>query len=191
MSTTYPGAGRRKLARDRVDEHHGRAIETAQKFAERPVKSLFDMGCGAGTLMTAARNRGIESEGNDLNKASIDRLKAMGFMAYQGFTQQLSINRTYDMVMNLDYLEHSYNPTEDLALCHRILNPGGVLYLKTLYLGCPNHVAYGAGWGLFGNGHFHYFFPETLNAMVVKSGFRVKHVETKGLILIIGVKDGS
>jgi 2-polyprenyl-3-methyl-5-hydroxy-6-metoxy-1,4-benzoquinol methylase len=132
--------------------------------------------------------RSIEAEGNDLNKASIDNLRAMGFNAHLGFSQNLKLDRTYDMVMNLDYLEHSYTPVDDLAMNFKILNPGGVLYLKTLYLGCPNHVANGEAWGLFGNGHFHYFFPETLRKMVESVGFQVAHLQTKGLIVVVGLK---
>lgn len=178
----------RKLARDNVGKHHRRAIESAMSFARRPVESLFDIGCGAGTLMMEGRALGIEAEGNDLNKAAIDHLKELGFNAYLGFTQNIDFPRTYDMVMNLDYLEHSYEPTADLRLNFNMLNSGGVLYLKTLYLGCPKHVANGSAWGLFGNGHFHYFFPDTLRKMVESAGFEVAHYETKGLIVIVGIK---
>jgi hypothetical protein len=178
----------RKLERPNVLLHHRRAIEDAMGFARRAVHSLYDMGCGAGTVMMEARRLGLEAEGNDLNRASIDMLVADGFKARCGFTRELEFDRGYDVVMNLDYLEHSYEPFDDLKTSHRILNQGGVLYLKTLYLGCPNHLLDGEHWNLFGNGHFHFFHPDTLKAMVREAGFSIVSCKTAALITIAAVK---
>lgn len=181
----------RKLNRPNVRLRHRAAIEEAISYADREVDSLYDMGCGAGTIMMEARDMGLVAEGNDVNKASIEMLSSLGLKAYLGFSKDVNPGRTYDIVTNLDYLEHSYEPFDDLNTCYRILNTGGVLYLKTLYLGCPNHVRDGEGWNLFGNGHFHYFFPDTLREMVIAAGFEIAEFKLAALVTVIGLRRAS
>lgn len=178
----------RKRERRNIDLHHRRALEKAISFAKRKVERVFDVGCGAGTLMIQARALGLEAEGNDLNRAAIEELQSMGFKAHLAFTKDLVIDKKFDVVMNLDYLEHSYTPMRDLRLNFDMLNEGGVLYLKTLYLGSPDHVADGAAWSLLGNGHFHYFLPDTLVKMIEAAGFEVVMTEMKQLALVIARK---
>ena len=179
-----------KLARPNIGKHHRATVEQAVRHLGRPAATLLDMGCGAGTVMMQARELGIEAEGNDVNKASIDHLKALGFCSYLGFTHEIAYRRQYDIVMNLDYIEHSYYPFKDLLTCHDVLGPGGILYLKTLYIGSPDHVAQGEKWKLFGNGHFHFFTPETLQAMVRQAGFEIIEAKIAQLITIVARKAG-
>lgn len=182
-------AVRRKRERKNIDEIHRKHIEKAMSFLGRPAKRLFDMGCGAGTTLLEARKLGMEAEGNEINKASVDLLISEGFKAYHGFTQELTLpSNAYDIVINFDYLEHSYTPLEDLRTCLDILSPGGVMYLKTLYLGCPAHVEKGLNWQLFGPGHFHFFTPEVLRRLVEKAGFKVLEVKTGQLIFVAAKK---
>lgn len=179
----------RKRARAGILEGHGKIIDEAAAYLDRAPKTLFDMGCGAGTILLAARERGIEAEGNDVNRFSIDHLKGEGFNAHFGFTDQVDLPEgRFDIVTNLDYLEHTYQPMDDLHRCARMLAPGGVLYLKTLYLDCPRHKEMGPGWNLFGPGHFHFFPAETLRAMVLDAGLEIVKVKTVGLITIIARK---
>lgn len=179
----------KKRGRPNVLEGHGGIIDEAASYLARPAKTLFDMGCGAGTVMLAARERGIEAEGNDVNRYSIDHLKGEGFNAHFGFTDQLDLPEgKFDIVTNLDYLEHTYFPMDDLYRCRDILAPGGILYLKTLYLDCPRHLEMGEAWNLFGAGHFHFFPADTLQDMVEHAGLEVLKVKAGGLITIIARK---
>lgn len=165
----------RKRARNRVNETHHAYIKQAMGLvAGKPAQRLFDMGCGAGTTLIEARKLGLDAEGNEINRASVDLLVSEGFKVYHGFTQELDLPKgAYDIVLNLDYLEHTYTPLEDLRTCFDILRPGGALFLKTLYLGCPAHREKGNDWQLFGPGHFHFFTPAVLRRLVEKAGFNV------------------
>lgn len=148
----------KKLDRPNVRQAHRLIVETAARYLERKGKRLYDMGCGAGTVMTEAKAIGIEPDGNDVNKCGIDMLREMGLHARHGFTNELDLpSNAYDVVANLDYLEHAYVPFNDLRTCARILAPRGILYLKTLYLGSPAHWIRGEGWKMFGQGHFSFF----------------------------------
>jgi SAM-dependent methyltransferase len=178
----------RKLLRPNVAKVHRRHVERALAQLGRPARSLFDMGCGAGTVLHAARALGLEASGNDINHYAIERLREAGFPAVHGFTSELQLTGQYDIVTNFDYLEHTHTPFDDLKTCFELLAPDGILYLKTLYLGSADHRRDGEGWKLFGPGHFHFFFPEVLLAMIREAGFMVEHVETPQLIFVLARK---
>lgn len=181
-----------KLARRNVHRYHLEEVELAIKYLGYQPKRLYDMGCGAGTVMMGAKELGIEAYGNDVNKASIDMLNEMGFNAQHGFTKDVAMpNVPMDIVINFDYLEHTYTPFEDLQQCFDLLKPGGFMHLKTLYLDCPEHKKNGAAWNLFGLGHFYFFTEDVLKTMIEKSGFDIIHAKTDEMISVYARKPGG
>ncbi|OKL43391.1 methyltransferase domain-containing protein [Pseudovibrio exalbescens] len=186
----------RKLSRPNVLAVHEKAVERAEGFFKeandgRRPKVIFDMGFGAGTLMEAARLKEMEAEGNEINLAGVHRMQDLGFNAHHGFTRDLSLEpERFDMVFNFDYLEHSYEPFQDLKTCNALLKGNGILYLKTLYLDCPDHLLKGPNYQLLGQGHFSYFWPRTLLCMFQSAGFEILELRMTGLIYIIAKKVG-
>lgn len=178
----------RKISRPNVMVVHDRAIKHALKF-QPDAKRLFDMGCGAGTIMEAAKENGLTAAGNDINKSAIKRLDELGFETYHGFTNELDLpKKKYDIVINFDYVEHSYEPYQDLITCNEILKDDGILYLKTLYLDCPDHILKGYSYQLFGKGHYSYFPARTLCSMVYSAGFEIEDLRLGQLIFITARK---
>lgn len=178
----------RKLGRPNVMVVHDRAIKHALKF-QPDAKTLFDMGCGAGTIMEAAKINGMSASGNDINKCAVERLNDLGFETYHGFTNELDLLKDkYDIVINFDYVEHSYEPYQDLVKCNEILKDDGILYLKTLYLDCPDHILKGYAYQLFGQGHYSYFPARTLCSMVYSAGFEIEDLRLGQLIFITARK---
>jgi len=165
---------RKKLSRSNSIAQHRRAIEEAAKAARRTVKKLYHMDCGAGVLLMAARALGIEVEGNDANLVAIRMLRELGFNVHHGFAGEVEFgDLKVDALMSIGHLGESYEPFGDLKRAHALLNAGGAVYLKAPYLGCPNHLAYGQAWKIFGASFIHYFYPETLRAMIERAGFTV------------------
>jgi hypothetical protein len=181
----------RKLNRPNVLKIHHEHVLRAANFLGRSPNMLFDMGCGAGTIMVAARNQNIEVGGNDVNGAAVRQLRDQGFDVQLCRTDQIKILHKYDIVINLDYLEHSFIPFDDLKVCHRMLAEDGILYLKTLFLNSPNHRREGENWRLFGAGHFHFFYPDVLLTMVRAAGFSIEYVDTRELITVAARRDAS
>lgn len=180
----------KRLNRPNVMSIHTRVVEEAVEAARRPVKKLFDMGCGAGTVMMAAHLMGIQAEGNDVNGVAIRMLDELGFTARLGFTKQLDFGgMKYDAVTSLEYIEQSYEPFDDLKRSHELLYEGGVLYLKTVYLDCPDHQASGETWPMFGAGHFHFFHPETLSAMIRGAGFKIIETRFASTATVIAIRE--
>jgi len=144
------------------------------------------MGCGAGTTLMEAQALGIEAWGNDINKAAVDMLNQKGLHVLHGLSKDIDLPADYfDVVLNFDYLEHSFTPLEDLRKCYDASKPGGILYLKTLYLGSPQHKRKGEAWHLFCPGHFHFFTPDVLQSMIESVGYELVDVELDELIFVV------
>lgn len=178
----------RQLSGPNIGALHRRAVEQAMAAAERPVHTLYDMGCGAGTAMMEAARLGIESQGSDANKVAIDMLGELGFTARHGFPRQIDFDgMKFDAVLCLNSLGESYEPFDDLKLCRAVLHDRGALYLRTPYLGGPQHRAKGAAWAVFGQENVHYFYRDTLAAMIEAAGFRIVDEERIGRLGIAAV----
>lgn len=179
-------ATERKLNRPTARRLHRIRIEELLRL-RKDANTLFDMGTGAGTVLTEARELGLKVTGNDINAYAIDRLRKLGVEAYSVPTQKLDKviprDRIFDFMIVFDYIEHTYTPLDDLKWARRHITNYGVLSLATMWLGCPAHQKEGANWRLLGMGHFHYFTPEVLVKMVEAARFEVITV-LKGVALI-------
>lgn len=173
----------RKLNRPDVQGVHDR--KAAEFLRACPgARDVFDVGFGADTLLHAFRKLGLNASGNEVNEFAVRMLRGQGFEVTGTPTLRLERKARYDMVTMLDYLEHTYTPFDDLLTVHAMLRPGGMLHLKTLYLGCPSHTAKGELWQLFSMGHFYYFTPQVLRGMIRNAGFDIVDMRLGGLIHI-------
>lgn len=174
-----------------------RAWRVAQKTAnlalvERsvPPGRLLTIGCGDGTELEVARDRGWTVEGYDVDADTTARVAARtGATVYTGDLFALPLPAgAYDCVYLDQVLEHPKNPADYLRLCHRLLRPGGLLYL-----GVPNIASLASTVqtllgraGLKGRRrgrhydtfhHLFYYSPGTLPPLLERRfGFRVERV---------------
>jgi 2-polyprenyl-3-methyl-5-hydroxy-6-metoxy-1,4-benzoquinol methylase len=149
-------------------------------------KSLFDIGTGGGTLLIEAKNMGLKVSGNDINRASsIYLMETYGINIFEEPTNKLDFKYKYDIITMLDYIEHSYTPFDDLTFACKHLADNGILYLKTLYLNCPNHKKMKDKWNLFGEGHYHYFTVSTLMNMIYDCNLKLLEVSLYDAIIKI------
>lgn len=176
---------------------HRMAVRLAQKESnvarlEQFVKPgrLLSIGCGDGLELRVARERGWEIEGYDVDAATTARVaRTLNATIHTGdlFTLPLESD-AYDCVYLDQVLEHPKNPAAFLRLCHRLIRPGGLLYL-----GVPNIMSASAVYktalgrvGLKRNRgkhydtfhHLFYYSPGTLPPLLERRyGFRVLRVE--------------
>jgi len=167
----------RKLNRPNVMSIHKTIVKRAIKFAKHP-KTLFDVGTGAGTLLIAAKQLGLEVEGNEINGYACEQLSKKGFRVFHLPTCNLNIDKTYNIITCLDYVEHSYTPIEDLFWIYNHQEYGGILYLKTLFLGCPDHQKEGPNWKLFAEGHIYFYWPDVLLRIIHEVGYETMYLHT-------------
>lgn len=98
----------------------------------RQLNRWLDVGCGAGTLMRAARSRGWEVAGTDVGQGAVEGARAAGFDVRLGELGELDLPRSgFDVVSMVEVLEHVPDPDALLGQAAGLLRPGGALYLTT------------------------------------------------------------
>ena len=99
-------------------------------------KTLLDVGCGGGLLSEPMARLGATVTGID---AAEKNIKTASVHAEE---QNLSINyvhtsieehhQTYDIILNMEVVEHVENPALFMQTCADRLNPGGMMIVATL-----------------------------------------------------------
>jgi SAM-dependent methyltransferase len=139
---------------------------------------LLDIGCNEGrTLKNYARN-GFQAEGTELNETAAAVARAAGFHVFTGQLEDFAPATPYDVAVLSNVLEHSLDPKAMLLSAHRLLKPGGQVWIS-----CPNSQSwlrsvFGQWWI---NWHipFHitHFSPHALRNLLEDSGFL--HIEIR------------
>lgn len=129
---------RLEFIRDAIDVHWGGDIEARRPLAG---KSVLDVGCGAGLLAEPLARLGGEVTGVD---AAPENVQAAAAHAEQGGLDirymaaeigELDLG-TFDLVTNLEVLEHVEDKPAFIAALASRLAPGGLMILST-----PNRTA--------------------------------------------------
>lgn len=146
--------------------------------------NLLDIGCNEGRGLRRYKENGFTAEGLELNEKAAAVAQRQGFSVYTKLLEFFEPATNYDVAVLSNVLEHSLNPREMLLHVHRILKPGGQVWIS-----CPNSRSWLRS--IFGrfwiNWHvpFHIvqFSPTTLRRLLEDAGFnniQIKH-ETPAL----------
>lgn len=130
--------------------------EITQKFeqvldhVERLVSPgrLLDVGAGPGFMVAAARDRGWDATGVDLNAWAAEYAREeLGVEVRRASLEEAEVgNGELDALCMLDLIEHVTDPHAVLAEAARVLRPGGVLAILTPDAGSPVSRALGGRW---------------------------------------------
>lgn len=147
--------------------------------------ALLDIGCGTGTTLVEAQARGWRVLGLEPGRAACavarQRLGAtsQGRVIEGYFPSHLPVDQaSFDAIAILDVLEHFVDPQAFLRLIRRHLAPGGRLFVQV-----PNWDSLlvqleGRASSVICTGHWSYFTPKSLPALLTRAGFRALHLET-------------
>jgi 2-polyprenyl-6-hydroxyphenyl methylase / 3-demethylubiquinone-9 3-methyltransferase len=122
--------------RDRVAENFGRDARTA-----RPLEGLrvLDIGCGGGLLSEPIARMGADVVGADPSEKNIGiattHAKASGVAVdYRAVTaeQLAEAGETFDIVLNMEVVEHVADVEFFLATCAKLVRPGGLMFIATI-----------------------------------------------------------
>lgn len=149
---------------------------------ERAPGRLLDVGCGPGTFLAVARERGWTALGMDINAASVARCREQGLDALAGpFPHAELAGRTFDAIVLNDVIEHLPEPRAALAQIHGMLAPGGVLFISTPDIGSSVARVSGVNWlHLKPIEHLTYFDRRTLARVLIEARFQVVHCAAIG-----------
>jgi 2-polyprenyl-6-hydroxyphenyl methylase/3-demethylubiquinone-9 3-methyltransferase len=102
--------------------------------------SLLDIGCGGGLLCEPMRRLGFDVTGVDASERNIAvaaaHAEAMGIsIDYRAATAEALLAQDgarFDVVLNMEVVEHVIDPGQYLRDCARLLKPGGLMIVATL-----------------------------------------------------------
>lgn len=134
---------------------------------------LLDIGCGSGEFLKRAEFLGWSAEGVDVDAEAVSVARASGLKATVGSIETFAgVRDAYDVVTCNHVIEHTHQPIELLKAIHRILKPGGLLWIETPNIDSIGHALFGRSWrGLEVPRHIAIFSRDALVRAVEELGF--------------------
>ncbi len=116
--------------------HFGRDAKSLRPFEGL---SLLDIGCGGGLLSEPMARLGFAVTGADASERNIGTAKAHATQTgleidYLATTAEALVaeGRSFDVVLNMEVVEHVADVSGYLAACTQLLKPGGLTFVATL-----------------------------------------------------------
>ncbi len=122
--------------RDQVCSHFGRDPK-----GEKPFEGLdlLDIGCGGGLLSEpmcrlGARVTGVDASANNIKTASVHAAQSGLNVTYRAVTAEdlVAENHGFDVILNMEVVEHVADVPLFLEACAAMLKPGGLMIIATI-----------------------------------------------------------
>jgi dolichol-phosphate mannosyltransferase len=145
-------------------------------------RRLLDVGCAAGFLLEAARERGWDVAGVEMSPhAARFANERLGGVVRQGTLEQARFeNDSFDCVVMLDIVEHVADPMALLREATRVLKPGGFLLLSAPNVRSASARLAGRRWFHFKRDHVVLFSPHTLLRALEDAGLECFNIQRNG-----------
>ncbi len=143
---------------------------------------LLDVGCGDGRVLELLHSRHPRAVGVDISWNALREAKQRvptGRWACAALERELPFaDASFDVALFFEVIEHLLDVPTALRALHRVLRPGGLLYLSTPYHGLAKNLALAA---LAFDHHFdpvgphiRFFTVRSLTRLLRQAGFRVE-----------------
>lgn len=142
---------------------------------------VLDIGCGYGFFLESLDESGYCTCGMDLSRAALKEAKKrtkanLAQACSTGIPFKASF---FDAVTLFDVIEHVQNYDLALKEIHRVLKPGGYVFLITLNASSLLRFLLGRSWSWYMDPtHVHIFSTSRMERSLCDSGFRDVHVRT-------------
>ena len=136
---------------------------------------LLDFGCGWGSVLNAAGLAGWLATGLEVDERKVAFCKEHGLSAVYGdlLTRPFA-PATFDAVIAEQVFEHLYNPVAYMKELHRVLKPGGLLYVAVPNFGGVAAKLRGPEWEyVHPASHVRYFDRASLADTAQRCAFEV------------------
>jgi SAM-dependent methyltransferase len=136
---------------------------------------LLDFGCGWGSVLKAARDHGWRATGIEVDERKVAFCGEHGLAAVYGdLLARPFAPETFDAAIAEQVFEHLYTPVPYMKELHRVLKPGGLLYVAVPNYGGIEAKLRGAEWEyVHPASHVRYFDRSSLADMANRCGFDV------------------
>jgi len=149
---------------------------------------VLDIGAGAGAFVKVAKDKGWHAEGIE----PCEYLVKWG-MEHLGLTDMYAItldglpaNISYDVVTLWDVLEHMTNPNDAIFKLKTIVADDGYVVLNLPDISSSIPKLMGPRWPFYASCHIFYYTPQTIDYLMNKHGFELKHKENHYQELSLG-----
>jgi 2-polyprenyl-3-methyl-5-hydroxy-6-metoxy-1,4-benzoquinol methylase len=147
---------------------------------------LLDVGCFQGRFLHAAARSGWRATGTEIARDAVSHAREEhGLDVRLGSLEEIAFpSGAFDAVVLLDVIEHVPDPRRTMDEVHRVLRPGGVVYLWTPNFDClTRRVARGRWGAVVFPWHLHYFGARTLGRLVEETGFAPVRTASRNWLL--------
>lgn len=165
-------------------------LARAERVLGRPRHEwrLLDVGCSNGAFLYTAGQCGVKGVGVEPAPAAAAAAREAGLDVRQGFLADLALPAaSFDLITLFEVVEHLREPLPLLKECHRLLRPGGVVFIKTGNTASWTVRAQKGSWHYFDlgkhGGHISFFNPDSLALLARKTGFEPVEMVTKNAAL--------
>jgi 2-polyprenyl-3-methyl-5-hydroxy-6-metoxy-1,4-benzoquinol methylase len=148
-------------------------------------RRLLDVGCGVGSALLWARERGWDTVGVEMDAEAVEVARSSGLQVLEGTVESADLaNQYFDAISLSQVLEHTFSPTNVLIRCRHLLRPGGVLLVAV-----PNFASYfratmNEAWpSLELPRHLYHFDERTLEKIALKCGLLIDEVRHRSRIV--------
>ena len=158
--------------------HHGRFLDHAGPGAGR---TLLDVGCGTGTFLAQARDRGFVPAGLDFDAGNIRiarqryGLQDVHALSVDDFARR-EPGTGYDAVTLFEVVEHVEDPRALLRSARALMAPGGVLAFSTPNRNRTLDTLRDGDWP---PNHLTRWSARAVRTLVESAGFKLEAVEIK------------
>jgi 2-polyprenyl-6-hydroxyphenyl methylase / 3-demethylubiquinone-9 3-methyltransferase len=122
--------------REQVSATFGRNLRTAKPFEGL---RLLDIGCGGGLLCEPMARLGADVVGADASATNIEVAKLHAAQSgvsidYRATTSEAlsEAGETFDIILNMEVVEHVADVELYLQSCAKMLRPGGLMFIATI-----------------------------------------------------------
>jgi len=109
-----------------------RLLELMERLPEKSHSRLLDFGCGTGFIINLIKDHFERIDGVDVTQAMLDRIDTSSgnIFLHQGPAESTPFeDSVFDMASAYSFMDHLADYKELLLEAHRVLKPGGILYI--------------------------------------------------------------
>ena len=134
---------------------------------------LLDVGFGDGSFLANVQAIGWDAVGLDFDADVVKNARQRGLKVHEGSVEEFTgEDDSFDVITMCHVIEHLYDPVASLKACHRLLKPGGLIWIETPNISSLGRIRFKQYWrGLEPPRHLVLFNKESLASALHGAGF--------------------
>ncbi len=149
-------------------------LSEIQRYVGEAGGRLLEIGCGDGDFLVEAEGAGFHVTGVEYAPAACDQARARlqrGEIICGELEKAGLEDAQFDLCVLSDVIEHVRDPLAFLREIHRLLKPGGAIFIATPSLASWSAKLLKQNWMEFKPEHLTYFEPKTLETALFRTGY--------------------